>query len=60
MTVDPIKTSKLRNTSTRVLVPVPFHSFRAMPHSVLKIMMLAMCRVQLEKPYLPICVSPMV
>ena len=38
---------------------VPRHSFSAMPHSVLKMMMLAMCSVQLEKPYRPICVSPM-
>ena len=38
---------------------VPLHSFSAMPHSVLKMMMLAMWSVQLEKPYRPICVSPM-
>ena len=38
---------------------VLFHSFSAMPHSVAKMMMLAMCRVQLEKSYLPILVCPM-
>ena len=38
----------------------PFHSWKIQPHMVLKIMMLAMCRVQLAKPNLPICVSPIV
>ena len=33
---------------------------RAMPQSVLKMMMLAMCSVQLENLYSPICVSPIV
>lgn len=36
------------------------HSFSAMPHNVLKIMMLARWSVQLENLYRPICVSPMV
>ena len=40
--------------------PAPFHSFNAMPQSVLKMMMLAMCKVQLENLYRPIWVSPMV
>ena len=38
----------------------PRHSFNAIPQMVLKIMMLAMCRVQLENLYCRICVSPMV
>ena len=38
----------------------PFHSWKIQPHMVLKMMMLAMCSVQLAKPNLPICVSPMV
>ena len=38
---------------------VPFHSFSTMPHRVAKMMMLAMCSVQLAKSYLPIFVCPM-
>ena len=38
----------------------PFHSWKIQPHMVLKMMMLAMCSVQLAKPNLPICVSPIV
>ena len=38
----------------------PRHSCSAMPHRLLKMMMLAMCSVQLENLYAPICVSPMV
>ena len=38
---------------------VPFHSFSARPQRVAKMMMLAMCNVQLEKSYLPILVCPM-
>ena len=55
---------------TRVAMPVmislrafrlaPFHSLKMKPHMVLKMMMLAMCRVHEAKPNLPIWVSPMV
>ena len=38
----------------------PFHSWRIQPHMVLKMMMLAMCSVQLAKLNLPIFISPMV
>ena len=38
----------------------PFHSWKIQPHMVLKMMMLAMWRVQEAKPNLPIWVSPMV
>ena len=60
MTVELTRTNRLNVTSSLVLPPAPFHSFRAMPHKVLKMMMLAMCNVQLENLYLPIWVSPMV
>jgi hypothetical protein len=53
-------TNRLSATSHLVRVPTPFHSFSAIPHSVLKMMMLAMCSVQLENLKAPICVSPMV
>ena len=44
----------LETTSIFVRIPVRHHSFSAIPQSVLKIMMLAMCSVQLsEKPSLP-------
>ena len=45
-----------------LLVPplLPRHSLRAMPQSELKMMMLAMCSVQLENWYWPIWVSPIV
>ena len=36
----------------------PFHSARKRPTTVPKMMMLAMCKVQLEKSYLPIFVVP--
>ncbi len=38
----------------------PFHSRSARPQSVLKMMMLAMCSVQLENLYAPIWLSPIV
>ena len=58
--VDPTRTSTLNATSHLVLRPAPFHSFKAIPHSVLKMMMLAMCSVQLENLNRPICDSPIV
>ena len=42
------------------LAAAPFHSWKYTPQSVLKMMMLAMCSVQLAKLNLPICVSPIV
>ena len=48
-----------RATSAFVRRLVSFHSFNAIPHSVAKMMMLAMWSVQLEKSYLPISVWPM-
>ena len=59
MTVEPTSTTRLRKTSILVRAPVPFHSLSAIPQSVLKMMMLAIFRVQLEKPYFPIWVAPM-
>src|SRR5690606_23866781 len=60
MTVDPISTAKVSATRRLVRALVPVHSFRAIPQRVLKIMMLAMWSVQLEKPNRPIWLSPMV
>ena len=48
------------STPPIAVAPAPFHSLKPRPQRVLKIMMLAMCSVQLEKPYFPIWVSPMV
>ena len=59
MTVELNRTNRLNATGNLVLPPAPFHSFRAIPHKVLKIMMLAMCNVQLENLYRPIWISPM-
>ena len=59
--VDPTSTASPSVTSPIVRRLEPFHSFSAIPHSVLKMMMLAMCRVQLENLlYFPIWVSPIV
>ena len=60
ITVEAMSTSNVRATSRLVWRLVPAHSRSAIPHKVLKIMMLAMCRVQLENLNLPIWVSPMV
>jgi hypothetical protein len=38
----------------RTLGAAPFHSFRPKPQSVPKMMMLAICSTQLEKPKRPI------
>ena len=45
-------------TRRRVGFPVPFHSWKSIPHRLLKVMMKAMWMVQLEKSYLPIWVVP--
>jgi len=59
ISVDATRTARPTATRRCVRGLVPFHSFRATPHRVLKMMMLAMWSVQLENPYRPICVSPM-
>ena len=60
MTVERMSVARPIPRSVLVKPLDPFHSFRAMPQSELKMMMLAMWMVQLENLYLPICVSPMV
>ena len=59
MIVEPIEDGE-PDANERVRAPAgALHSRSAIPHSVLKMMMLAMWRVQLENPYRPICADPM-
>ena len=60
MTVDPMSRARAMKSDQPARIPAPFHSFNPIPQRLLKIMMLAMCSVQLENLYLPIWVSPMV
>ena len=48
MQVEPTRQSSITTTSDLVSAFAPRHSLKKIPHSVLKMMMLAMCSVQLE------------
>ena len=58
--VEPIEAPIPIHTSVRVRRLAPAHSLSAKPHGVENRMIDAMCSVQLEKPYRPIWLSPIV
>jgi hypothetical protein len=60
MIVERIKVAIPVTIRWRAFLLEPFHSWKNYPHIVLKMMMLAMCRVHEAKPNSPIWVSPQV